>query len=185
MTVWAYYRVSTDKQDYESQRIGVVEYAARNGIDIDKEVIDDGVSGTIMAKKRKLGKILKEMQPGDIIITSELSRFGRSIADVIHTCNLIADRGVDCHLVKQNMKIDKTPMGKMLIAIMSAFAEMERDLLIMRTKEGLARLKASGVKLGKPFGSRNKSNTNSFNLFISCPPLMLLSLFHNIAMYHA
>ena len=47
MTVWAYYRVSTDKQDYESQKIGCVEYAKRSGLEIDREIIDDGVSGTI------------------------------------------------------------------------------------------------------------------------------------------
>ena len=155
MTVFAYYRVSTDHQDYESQKIGVVEYAKRAGLTIDKEIIDDGVSGTIVAKKRKLGKILKTMQAGDTIITSELSRLGRSITDVINTCNLIACKKVNCCLVKQGITIDQSPMGKMMIAILGAFSEMERDLLIMRTKEGLARAKANGVVLGRKKGQKN------------------------------
>ena len=155
MTVWAYYRVSTDKQDYESQKVGVVDYARRAGLKIDKEVIDDGVSGTVIAEKRNLGILLDEMKEGDTIITSELSRLGRSTMDVIKTCNLIAERKVNCYLIKQGMQIDQSPMGKLMITIFSAFAEMERDLIAMRTKEGLARVKASGKRLGRQFGQKN------------------------------
>lgn len=153
MTVYAYYRVSTDKQDYESQKVGVVEYAKRNGLTIDKEVIDDGVSGTVLAKDRKLNTILKKAVKGDTVITSELSRLGRSTADVINTCQLFVKKGVNCYLIKQGMAIDNTPMGKMMIAILGAFAEMERDLISQRTKEGLARVKATGKVLGRRVGS--------------------------------
>lgn len=155
MTVWAYYRVSTDKQDYESQKIGVVEYASRVGLAIDREIIDDGVSGIIEAKRRKLNIILHQMQRGDIIITSELSRLGRSTADVINTCNSIAKKGVNCHLVKQGIDIDQTPMGKMMIAVLSAFAEMERDLISIRTKEGMARRRMQGLYTGRKMGAKN------------------------------
>lgn len=155
MTVYAYYRVSTDKQDYESQKIGVVEYAKRNGLTIDKEIIDDGVSGTVLAKDRNLNIILKKAVKGDTVITSELSRLGRSTADVINTCQLFVKKGVNCYLIKQGMSIDNTPMGKMMIAILGAFAEMERDLISQRTKEGLARIKAQGKSLGRPVGCRN------------------------------
>ncbi|MBO5704732.1 MAG: recombinase family protein [Alphaproteobacteria bacterium] len=155
MTVFAYYRVSTDKQDFESQKIGVVDYAKRAGLTIDKEIIDDGVSGTVKACKRNLGKLLVEMKYGDTVITSELSRLGRSTMDVLDTCQKFADRGVNCYLVKQGMMLDRSPMGKLMTAIFSAFAEMERDLISMRTKEGLARKKAQGVKLGRRPGSKN------------------------------
>lgn len=155
MTVFAYYRVSTDKQDFESQKIGVVEYAQRAGLTIDKEIIDDGVSGTVKACKRNLGKLLVEMKYGDTVITSELSRLGRSTMDVLDTCQKFADRGVNCYLVKQGMTLDRSPMGKLMTAIFSAFAEMERDLISMRTKEGLARKKAQGVKLGRAIGQKN------------------------------
>lgn len=158
MTVWAYYRVSTDKQDYESQRVGVVDYAKRAGLLINREIVDDGVSGVVEAKKRKLNTILRQMQPGDTIITSELSRLGRSTADVIRTCNIIASHQVNCYLVKQGIHIDQTPMGKMMIAILSAFAEMERDLIAQRTKESLRLRKQRGLKLGRPFGCKNKKH---------------------------
>lgn len=153
---YAYYRVSTDKQDYESQKVGVLEYCNRRGITIDKEILDDGVSGTVEALKRRLGYILRTAKPGDTIITSELSRLGRNTADVLKTCSTLVNKQVSCYFVKQNMGIDTSPMGKMMIAILAAFSEMERDLISQRTKEGLARVKASGKKLGRPAGSKNK-----------------------------
>ena len=154
--IYAYYRVSTELQNYESQKLGVIEFANRMNWKIDKEYIDDGVSGTILAKERKLGTLLKILQKDDILITSELSRLGRSTSDVINTCQILVKKGVNCYLVKQGMSIDNTPMGKMMIAILSAFAEMERDLISQRTIEGLKRRKADGIHLGRPMGSKNR-----------------------------
>lgn len=154
--IYAYYRVSTELQTYESQKLGVIDFVNRMNWKIDKEYIDEGVSGTILAKKRKLGTLLRILHKGDILITSELSRLGRSTSDVINTCQLLVKKGVNCYLVKQGMSIDNTPMGKMMIAILSAFAEMERDLISQRTIEGLKRCKANGVRLGRPVGSKNK-----------------------------
>lgn len=153
MTVYAYYRVSTEKQDYNSQKMGVVEYCDRVGLKIDKEVIDEGVSGTVKAKERKLWNIVKAAKNGDYLITSELSRLGRSTVDVLETCNILANKGVNVYFIKQAMGLDQTPMGKMMTAILSAFAEMERDLISQRTVEGLARAKAQGKHLGRPHGT--------------------------------
>ena len=155
MTVWAYYRVSTDDQTVESQRVGVVEYATRNGLSIDRDIIDDGVSGTVLAKDRNLNKIIKQAKSGDKVIVSELSRLGRSTADVINTCQIFIKKNISCYFIKQNMSLDNSPMGKMMVAILSAFAEMERDLISQRTKEGLARVKLSGRTLGRPKGIKN------------------------------
>jgi len=156
MKVWAYYRVSSDFQNYKSQKIGVLNWCKQNKYDvIDEEVIDDGVSGTILAKDRAFNRIIKNSKYGDILIVSELSRIGRSTADVLNTLNILAKKGVEVHFVKQNMKMDNSPMGKMMIAIMSAFSELERDLISQRTIEGLARVKSEGKILGRPLGSKN------------------------------
>jgi DNA invertase Pin-like site-specific DNA recombinase len=155
MTVWAYYRVSSDLQNYKSQKIGVYDWCKRNGYIIDKEIIDDGVSGTVLVKNRQLNRIIKESKFGDILVVSELSRIGRSTSDVLATLNILSNKGVEVHFVKQNMKMDKSPMGKMMVAIMSAFAELERDLISQRTTEGLARVKSEGKILGRPVGSKN------------------------------
>lgn len=155
--IWVYYRVSTDKQDYNSQKMGIIEYCNRCGIKIDREVVDDGVSGTVRAKDRNLGQIIKESQFGDWVITSELSRIGRSTTDVLQSLDILAKKGVNVYFVKQGMQLDQSPMGKMMVAILSAFAEMERDLISQRTKEGLVRVKKEGRKLGREFGTKNKS----------------------------
>lgn len=152
MTVWAYYRVSTDKQDYNSQKIGVLDYCERNSLKIDKEIIDDGVSGCIKAKERNLNKIIKNGKKGDWLIVSELSRLGRSTIDVLETCKIFGKKGINVYLVKQSIKLDETPMGKMILAILSAFAEMERDLMIQRSKEGIERARKQGKKIGRPYG---------------------------------
>lgn len=150
--IYAYYRVSSNKQDYENQKYGVVEYARRNNLTIDKEYIDDGVSGCVLAKDRNLWKIVKRAGKGDLLIVPELSRIGRSTSDVLNTLQILCNKGVNVYLVKQNMMLDQSPLGKLLTAIMAAFAEMERDLLSQRTKEALARKKADGVHLGRPCG---------------------------------
>lgn len=68
MTLWAYYRVSSDFQNYKSQKIGVLNWCKQNKYGmIDKEVIDDGVSGTVLAKDRALNRIVKNSKSGDIL----------------------------------------------------------------------------------------------------------------------
>jgi DNA invertase Pin-like site-specific DNA recombinase len=153
--IYAYYRVSSADQNYNSQKLGVEEYCKRCGYHIDKEVIDDGISGTVKAKDRHLWKIVKEAQKDDWVITSELSRIGRSTTDVLQTLNTLAKKGVNVYFVKQGMQLDQSPMGKMMTAILSAFAEMERDLISQRTKEGIDRAKREGKHVGRPFGSGN------------------------------
>lgn len=152
MTIWTYYRVSSDKQDYNSQKVGVLDYCLKNNLKIDKEVIDDGISGSVEAKKRNFKKILREAVKGDVLIVSELSRIGRSTIDVLDTCKKLSEKGVEVYLIKQGLKLDNSATGKMMLAIFSAFAELERDLIIQRTREGLTKARQQGKKLGRPFG---------------------------------
>lgn len=153
---YAYYRVSTDKQDYENQKYGVLEYCRRQNIKIDKEVIDNGVSGTVEAKKRHLGALLRKLQTGDVLIISELSRLGRSVIDVLNTCRILTKKKVVCYVVKQGITIDDSPMGKMMLAVLAATSELERDLISQRTKEALRKKKADGIHIGRNKGSKNK-----------------------------
>ncbi len=155
--IYGYIRVSTDKQDCENQKLGIEAKAKTLGGGIDKYIEDAGVSGMVKARKRNLWKIIKQGKQGDWLITSELSRLGRSTVDVLETCGILAQKGINVWFVKQNIGLDKSPMGKMMLAIMSAFAEMERDLISMRTKEAMAIRKQKGLTLGRKFGSKNKS----------------------------
>ena len=154
--IYGYLRVSTDKQSLENQKLGIELKAKSLGYCVNKYVEDAGVSGTVKAKKRNLWKIVQQGKQGDCLITSELSRLGRSTVDVLETCGILAQKGINVWFVKQNIGLDQSPMGKMMLAIMSAFAEMERDLISMRTKEALAARRMAGVHLGRIHGSKNK-----------------------------
>lgn len=154
MMIYGYYRVSTDDQTCESQRLGVLAYTKSHGLVINKEYFDEGVSGAVEVKERKLNNIVRQAKAGDKLIVSELSRIGRSTFDVLKTIHTLNKKGVDVYLVKQNMLIDQSPMGKLMVAIIAAFAEMERDLMIQRTMEGLKRARDSGKHLGRPYGLR-------------------------------
>lgn len=150
--IYTYYRVSTDKQDYNNQKFGVMAFCNSRGFTIDREIVDEGVSGKVKVKDRALGKEMRRFKDGDMLIVSELSRIGRSTADVINTCQELYNRGVSVYFVKQGLSLSNTPIGKMMITFFSAFAELERDLLIQRVKEALDRKKAEGVHLGRKFG---------------------------------
>lgn len=165
--IYAYYRVSTDKQDYNNQKFGVVAFCNQRGLTIDREIVDEGISGKVKVKDRAIGKAMRHFRDGDMLIVPELSRLGRSTADVINTCQELYNRGVSVYFVKQGLSLDNTPMGKLMIAILAAFSEMERDLLIQRVKEALDKKKAEGVHLGRKFGfTYRKINEKAVRYYI-------------------
>lgn len=154
--IYAYYRVSTDKQDITSQKFGVVNFASSRGLRIDKEILDDGVSGCVIARKRQLGKLLRQLQPDDTLIVPELSRLGRHTRDVLNTCQILLNKKISVYFVKNSIYLDDNPTANMLITMFSAFSQLERDLTAQRTREALQKKKAEGVRLGRPRGVRNK-----------------------------
>lgn len=92
------------------------------------------------------------------MIVTELSRLGRSTAEVISLINALVDKNIRVIICKQNLDISKQDMNsKIIVTLFSLFSELERDLISLRTKEALAAKKASGVILGKPKGTIQKS----------------------------
>ncbi len=80
MTVYGYIRVSTDKQTTENQRFEIERFLENKSLSID-EWINETISGTVVFAKRKIGRTLKRLKKGDVVICSELSRLGRNILD--------------------------------------------------------------------------------------------------------
>lgn len=157
MTTYIYTRVSTDIQDTESQKFGCLNYLKSLGITDYTEIRDAGISGKTTADERSLGKLLNKLKPNDLLIASELSRLGRNTKDLLNTCDRILKAKARCHCVKESLELsDTSPTGKLIITIMAALVQMERELISMRTKEALARKKAMGIKLGRQVGSKNK-----------------------------
>ena len=158
MTVYGYLRVSTDKQDCDNQKIGVEALAEKLGLPIESWIVDDGVSGTKEPEKRKLGKLLRKIRTGDVIICSELSRLGRKLFMVISILEHCMKIGAKVLTVKDGYELGDNVQSKVLAFAFGLVAELEREMISKRTKEALQRRKADGKRLGRPFGSRNKKH---------------------------
>jgi DNA invertase Pin-like site-specific DNA recombinase len=153
--IYAYLRVSTDKQDYNNQKLGINKFCETKCWNIDKEIIDNGISGAKEPEERKLGKILKKIKYGDIIVCSELSRLGRKLFMIMRILEHCMKVGAKVYTVKENYKLGDDLVSKVLAFAFGISAEIERKLISERTKEALQRRKNNGYTLGKPKGSKN------------------------------
>lgn len=150
--VYLYLRVSTDKQDIEAQQMGMEPWLAAKNLVITDTFIDDGISGTVSWKERKIGIIINDMKAGDIIVVPELSRVGRVMSEVMTVCDLCVKAKVTLHAIKNNYVLDDSIGSKMMSFMLSLCCEMERDLLSKRTKQGMALARKNGKQIGRPFG---------------------------------
>ena len=152
-----YLRISTDLQLVQHQEDEISRYCSLNNLEIDK-TIEVEITSRKDTRARKIDELLELLNKNDILIITELSRLGRNTGEVINLIDTIVKMGVEIRILKQNLIIkDKDPMNKMMITILSMFAEFERDIISQRTKEALKGLKDKGIKLGKPKGSIQKS----------------------------
>lgn len=119
--------------------------------------INETISGTKDIEQRKLGKLLKNLIKGDLIIASELSRFGRNMLQVMSFLSYCMENGISVWTIKDNYRLNVDLQSKIMAFAFSLSAEIERNLISQRTKEALARMKAEGKKLGRPKGSFNKT----------------------------
>lgn len=153
--VYAYIRVSTDKQDCENQKIGIEKKARQLEVAIDKYIEDAGVSGTREPEKRALGGCLRHLHYGDIIICSEISRLGRQLFMIMRILERCMKVGAKLYTVKEGYELGDNIQAKVLAFAFGLSAEIERDLISQRTKEALARRKAEGQRLGRMPGTKN------------------------------
>jgi DNA invertase Pin-like site-specific DNA recombinase len=151
--VYGYIRVSTDKQTVENQRFEIKRFCGRHRLRIEKW-IEETISGTRNPDKRLLGKLLKGIQKGDLIICSELSRLGRSLFMIMSILSHCLSSGAKIWTIKDSYRLGDDIQSKVLAFAFGLSAEIERNLISQRTKEALARRKAEGKKLGRPFGQK-------------------------------
>lgn len=147
MAVFGYGRVSTKEQQSENQRLEL----ERAGYDVSYWFADEGVSGKVPALQRAQFRILLDkIRDGETLVVSKLDRLGRDAQDIGATIKMLAARRVEV-IVLQLGKLDLTSSaGKLMLAMLAALAEMERNMLVERTQSGLARAKAQGKTLGRP-----------------------------------
>jgi len=153
--VYGYIRVSTDKQTVENQRFEVAKFCAKNGMAVNKW-IEETISGTSAVDRRKLGKLLEGLQKDDVLICSELSRLGRNMLMIMSILNACMEKEAQVWTIKDNYRLGQDINSKVLAFAFGLSAEIERNLISQRTKEALARMKASGIHIGRPHGSKSK-----------------------------
>lgn len=148
-----YARVSTQEQDTANQ---VLEAQAA-GYDIQPHrILEETISGATVAVSRpKFQKLLERMEEGDTLVVSKLDRIGRNAIDIQTTLATLGQLGIKVICMNLGTTDLTSTAGKMLVAVLAAVAQMERDLLIERTHAGLEKAKAAGKVLGRPKGSKS------------------------------
>ena len=157
---FAYLRVSTTEQDLKKNRFDILQLANEKGLG-QVQWVEETVSGRVSWRKRKIADIVEQLQSGDHIIVSELSRLGRSMLECMEILSIAFQKGIHIYAVKGNWRLDNSIQSKIVAMAFSMAAEIERDLISQRTKEALAARKKAGITLGRPKGS-GKSKLDTF-----------------------
>ena len=150
-----YLRVSTGKQHLKNQKDEIQRYAEQNNIVIDMWV-SEIISGSKRADGRKLGRLISKMKKGDTLIVSEVSRLSRTLTDIMTIMGKCLKKGINIHTTKEHYRFDDTINSKILCFAFGLVAEIERNLISLRTKEALAQRKSEGVVLGRKKGFEPK-----------------------------
>ena len=159
MAVYAYLRVSTDAQDVENQKHGILEYA--NTHDLGKVIyIEDSASGKLNWTERKLGElILETAAAGDTILFSEFSRIGRSTLQVLEVLKTAVELNIQIHIAKDKIVMDDSIQSTIYATVLGLAAEIERNFITLRTKESLAKRKQEIAEKGYFINSKGEKVT--------------------------
>ena len=143
-----YARVSTVDQNTDNQ---ILEIEAAGFSVNQRRIVAESISGSVAASERpEFSRLLDRLEPGDVLIVTKLDRLGRNAMDVRSTVERLAADGVRVHCLALG-GVDLTSAGgKMTMAVLTAVTEFERDLLIERTRAGIARARAEGKVMGRP-----------------------------------
>lgn len=152
---YGYIRVSTDTQTVENQRFEIIKFCEHEGLSIDGW-IEETASGACQYSKRRLGKLLRRMRDGDLIVCSELSRLGRTLYMIMEILALCMKRGCRVWTIKEGYRLGDDIQSKVLAFAFGLSAEIERNLISQRTREALARVRAEGRHIGRPYGAHNR-----------------------------
>lgn len=146
-----YLRVSTEKQHPKNQMDEIQRYAEQNQMKIDMWV-SEVVSGQKEVSGRKLGRTISKMKRDDTLIVSEVSRLSRTLTDIMEIMGKCLKKGIVIHTVKERYRFDDSINSKILCFAFGLVAEIERNLISLRTKEALALRKSEGKVLGRRKG---------------------------------
>jgi len=148
-----YARISSNNQDLEIQQKALKKSGCT-------KIYSEAISGK-NNQRPELLKMLNDLREGDVVVVYKIDRVARSLKGLIEITELLHKKGVEFISLDSGDKVDTTsPMGKAFFQIAGVFAELERGMINARTKEGIAKARANGVKFGRAVGSKNKTTAN-------------------------
>ena len=145
--IYGYARVSTTKQMKNGNSIEEQEKLLQEaGAQV---IVKDGYTGTKM-ERPEFTKLMETLQKGDKLIVAKLDRFARTAVQGVEVVRQLIDKGVTVHILNMGIA-DNTPTGKLMVTMLLAFAEFERDMIVERTQSGKAIARANGKQVdGRP-----------------------------------
>ena len=158
----AYLRVSSDKQTILNQKSEVLNFCKREDIKVTLWCTET-VSGTKKEDERELGPLLRQLQKGDTLIITEVSRLSRKLINIMNIIHQSIEKGITIHSIKEGYKFDTSINSQVLAFAFGLCAEIERTLISQRTREALNRRKANGMKLGRPKGSGSSNKLHQYS----------------------
>jgi DNA invertase Pin-like site-specific DNA recombinase len=150
MKVALYTRVSTNDQSVEMQTSDLKRYCDQRGFEVYKEYSDQGISG-VKDRRPALDELMDDAKKKkfDVVLCWRFDRFARSTKHLITALEEFRHLGID--FISYQESIDtSSPLGKAMFTIVSAIAELERNILLERVRAGLKRAKENGAILGRP-----------------------------------
>jgi DNA invertase Pin-like site-specific DNA recombinase len=143
--------VSTDGQDLQKNKADILHFANEHNFG-KVHFVEETISGRVSWRLRLIAGLINASGPGDILIVSELSRLGRSMLEIMEILSIATERGLKIYALKGNWSLDGSLQSKIMAMAFAIAAEIERDLISMRTVESLAARRRAGQRLGRPPG---------------------------------
>jgi DNA invertase Pin-like site-specific DNA recombinase len=142
MTIYGYARVSTGGQTLASQDAQLTAAGCA-------KIFSEKVSGA-KTDRAELGKVLKRLEPGDVLVVTRLDRLARSTRDLLNILDAVGKAGAGFKSLADAWADTTTAHGRLMLTILGGLAEFERELILARTSDGRSRAKARGVRFGRP-----------------------------------
>jgi len=155
MKTVAYLKSSLDRHEIREQKQAILGFAQREDITISR-FIEMPASST---KGKRIDQLFSQLESGDTLIVSELSRIGRSVGQIVRTVDALIKGKVHFTTVKEGIWLDeeRNSQTQVMLRMFGLLAETDRELVSIHTREGLAAARTQGKKLGRPLGSLGRS----------------------------
>lgn len=155
--VIAYLRVSTGKQHLDKQKDEIESFASDKGFQVNKWLIDV-VDEKRKVKEPSLKRAIERMQKGDIVIITDIARFGRTLSEVMELLGGCMAKGIHVYSIQDRYALDDNLNCAAISKVCNLVSEIEHHLMSERTREALNHKKDKGLKLGRPKGTDAKQS---------------------------